>query len=190
MAESTAYEALVAEMLADIGKLHDEVKSLKDYLPAQVETVELRLAGIIGLLQKAGDSYQEALKAYTQSQGDTIRLQMEKDAHSTRQNFQRDYNDLVNSALEKIENTVKGTLQVEITEPMRGVTSALVQCTWKTIVVCLCSGLVSGLIVYAGLTLTHDSNLEASSDLGRAVATAWPNLDKKAKVAIEAARVK
>lgn len=43
MAESTALEALTAELLGDVGKLHDQVKSLGTALPDAAETI--RTAG-------------------------------------------------------------------------------------------------------------------------------------------------
>lgn len=39
MAESTALEALTAELLGDVGLLHDEVKALKETLPEVVQTL-------------------------------------------------------------------------------------------------------------------------------------------------------
>jgi hypothetical protein len=44
---------------------------------------------------------------------------------------------------------------------------------------------MSGLIVYGGITLTHNPNLEANAHLGRAVVSAWPKLDKRAKDIVE-----
>jgi len=87
MTESTPLEALVAEMLGDIGKLHDAVNTLKDVLPSQTDEVEQRLTGIIGLLQRAGDAYREQIKTYTNAQVEVIRTQMENDANTARQHF-------------------------------------------------------------------------------------------------------
>lgn len=181
-----AKDALIAEMLGDIGKLQDAVDHLKAVLPAQTDAVEQRLFGIIGLLQKAGDSYQESLKNYTQSQGDTIRVQMEKDAHIARIKFQRDTNEWTSQAIANVEKSVKDTLQAEITVPIRKLKTESARNAWKTILLCLGSGVVSGLMVYGGITLTHDPNLEADAHLGRAVAAAWPQLDKRAKEIVEA----
>lgn len=47
--EATARDALIAEMPGDIGKLHDAVESLKGVLPEQIEGVETRITGLIGL---------------------------------------------------------------------------------------------------------------------------------------------
>lgn len=180
-----AKDALIAEMLGDVGKLQEAVDHLKTVLPTQTDAVEQRLFGVIGLLQKAGDSYQESLKNYTQSQGDTIRVQMEKDAHNARIKFQRDANEWASQVIANVEKSVKDTLQTEITVPIRKLKAESAQSVWKTIMLCLGSGLVSGLIVYGGITLTHDPNLEADAHLGRAVASAWSKLDKRARDIVE-----
>ena len=44
-------DALVAEMLGDIGKLHDAVDSLSETLPAQTEAAEKRLFALVALLR-------------------------------------------------------------------------------------------------------------------------------------------
>jgi hypothetical protein len=180
-----AKDALIAEVLGDVEKLQDTVDHLKEVLPTQTDAVEKRLFGVIGLLQKAGDSYQESLKNYTQSQGDTIRVQMEKDAHNARIKFQRDTNEWASQAIANVEKSIKDTLQAEITVPIRKLKAELARSAWKTIILCLGSGLVSGLIVYGGITLTHDPNLEADAHLGRAVASAWPKLDKRSRDIVE-----
>ena len=180
-----AKDALIAEMLGDVEKLQEAVDHLKTVLPTQTDAVEQRLFGVIGLLQKAGDSYQESLKNYTQSQGDTIRVQMEKDAHNARIKFQRDANEWASQAIANVEKSVKDTLQAEITVPIRKLKAELARNAWKTILLCLCSGVVSGLMVYGGIMLTHDSNQEADAQLGKAVAAAWPKLDKRSRDIVE-----
>jgi hypothetical protein len=180
----TAKDALIAEILGDVGRLQEAVDQLKTVLPSQTDAVEQRLFGVIGLLQQAGDSYQEALKDYTQSQGDTIRVQMEKDAHNARLKFQRDTDEWVNQALASVEKSIKATVQSELTVPIRKLKSEA-RNAWKTILLCLCSGLVSGLIVFGGITLTHDTTLETDAHLGRALVSAWPKLDKRAKEIVE-----
>ena len=75
-AEPTTRDALIAEMLGDIGRLHDSVESLKNVLPSQTEEVEAKITGLIGLLSKAGDAYRGQLETYTNGQADKVRAQM------------------------------------------------------------------------------------------------------------------
>ena len=48
--ESTVRDALVAEMLGDIGKLHDAVESLKDVLPRETAAAEKRITSPVSLV--------------------------------------------------------------------------------------------------------------------------------------------
>ncbi len=187
----TAKDALIAEILGDVEKLQAAVDRLGTLLPSQTEAVEQRLFGVIGLLQQAGDSYQESLKNYTQSQGDIVRVQMEKDAHHLRLKFQQDAKEWANQTIADVEEkSVKTNRQAEISVLIRPLKIGFARNAWKTILLCLCSGVVSGLMVYGGVTLTHDPNLEADAHLGRAVAAAWPQLDKRAKEIVEAEQQK
>ena len=71
MAESTALEALTAELLGDVGVLHDQVKALREVLPGVAEqvgsTLEVqtgamlaaadKLRGILSEMEKQVDTY-------------------------------------------------------------------------------------------------------------------------------------
>jgi hypothetical protein len=188
MTASTPLEALVAEMLGDIGKLHDAVNTLKDVLPSQTDEVEQRLIGIIGLLQKAGDVYRGQIETYTNDQGELIRTQMENDAQKARQHFERDSNKAINTALSSVEHTVKNTVQTEIVAPIRTVLHALRQSAWKNIALCFGSSLIGGLIVLGGVLLIHNPNQEGLANLGRAVSLSWDKLDKNTRAIINGAR--
>lgn len=68
MGESTALEALTAELLGDVGKLHDQVKALQGALPDAAETIRAAgrdaaqdLAGAVG--KAIGDLGQAAAAA-------------------------------------------------------------------------------------------------------------------------------
>lgn len=189
MAEPTAYDALVAELLADVLKLHDEVKGLKDFLPAQVDAAEQRLGGLIALLGQAGDAYREAISSYTQSQGDIVQARIEKESQYARERLVQDYNDVANATLERVEKSVKSTLQAAIAKAKpSGDGSGQALNLWQTLTLCIVSALLSGLLVAMGTEITRDIIFEANADLGQAVAAAWPKLDKKARAAIEAER--
>ena len=106
-AEPTTRDALIAEMLGDIGRLHDSVESLKNVLPGQTEEVEAKITGLIGLLSKAGDAYRGQLETYTNGQADKVRAQMEKDAQAAKARFDRDSSDAIRAALTEVERTVR-----------------------------------------------------------------------------------
>lgn len=140
MGEPTALDALVAEMLGDIGKLHDAVQSLNSTLPRQAEEVEARITGLIGLLQKAGDGYQEAVHKFTASELEGVRVRVQQDG-----------NEAIRQALGDMQRTVKTVLQAEITGPMDAIRRAQSTALWRTLGLCLAAGLVGGLAVLIGL---------------------------------------
>lgn len=66
MAGNSHLDLLIAEMLGDVGKLHDEIRLLKDEaLPAIVTDAERKLSGVVGTLVAAGENYRAFLKDAT-----------------------------------------------------------------------------------------------------------------------------
>ncbi|ENO90953.1 hypothetical protein C662_18723 [Thauera sp. 28] len=133
-AEPTTRDALIAEMLGDIGRLHDSVESLKGVLPGQIEEVETKITGLIGLLSKAGDAYRGQLETYTNAQADIVKKQMERDAQEAKARFERDSSDAIRAALGEVERTVKNSVQ-----QLAGQRQSMGQ----TIGLCILSGLVA-----------------------------------------------
>lgn len=133
-AEPTTRDALIAEMLGDIGRLHDSVESLKNVLPGQIEEVETKITGLIGLLSKAGDAYRGQLETYTNAQADIVKKQMERDAQEAKARFDRDSSDAIRAALGEVERTIKSSVQH---------LAAQRQSMGQTIGLCILSGLVA-----------------------------------------------
>ena len=161
-AESTVRDALVAEMLGDIGKLHDAVDSLKEVLPREAEAVEERITRLIGLLHKAGDAYRAQIEAYTNAQvgtvvtkikdvGDACRGQVKTDAAGAKLDLDR----AVTGAIEEVKRTVKSTIQTEMASPVKDVVRTLQQSTWTNISFCFFSSVVGGLVSVAIWAFIH-----------------------------------
>lgn len=138
--ESTVRDALVAEMLGDIGKLHDAVESLKEVLPRETEAAEKRITGLIGLLRKAGDAYQGQMETYANSKLRTIQGQMEKDADVARARMVQ----AVEAALSEVERAVSSTVRTSMTAPVQEVVRTLQQSVWTNLGFCFLTGLVGG----------------------------------------------
>ena len=187
-AEPTTRDALIAEMLGDIGRLHDSVESLKNILPGQVEEVEAKISGLIGLLSKAGDAYRGQLETYTNGQADKVRAQMEKDALAAKTRFDRDSSDAIRAALAEVERTVKSTVQSEIATPVQKALRAQQQSIWRTLGLCVMCSLIGGMVVVTGNLWFYDKNEAAFAALGKSVAASWEKLDGKAKATINAER--
>lgn len=176
-----------AFLLVELNLMALDEKEAK--LKAQTDEAENNLTGLIGFLQKAGDVYQEQIKAYTNAQGETIRAQMEKDANTAKARFDRDSHDAIRAALTEVERVVKSTVQTEISAPVKKLLRAQDQNIWKTLALCFVCGLIGGLAVLSANAFTHDKQQEAYTELGKAVAASWDKLDNKARTAINTERV-
>lgn len=138
--ESTVRDALMAEMLGDIGKLHDAVESLKEVLPRQTETAEKRITGLIGLLRKAGDAYRDQMETYADSKLRTILGQMDKDASTARGRIDQ----TVEAARAQIEKAVSSTIRSSMTAPVQEVLRSMQQGFWINLGFCFLAGLAGG----------------------------------------------
>lgn len=178
----TARDALILEMLGDVGRLHDSVESLKNTLPAQVEEAETRIAGLIGLLQKAGDIYQSQIEQYTNAEGEKVRRALEQQAANVRQQFSEQANAKTLELLADANRTIKATVQAEVVEPARRVLGSVRQSTGRTVALALVCGLMGGAVaVGADYLLKSDSrtNEQQLMTQGGALGRAWEKLDAK-----------
>lgn len=187
-AEPTARDALIAEMLGDIGKLHDAVESLKGVLPEQIEGVETRITGLIGLLQKAGDAYKAQIEAYTNAQGEQIRTQMVKDASAAKVRFEQDASAAIKAALADVQRTIKASMQSDVAGPVQEAMQVQQKSLWKTLLLCLACGLIGGLVAVGVNMVSGDRQQDGYTALGKAVSASWNKLDAKTKALIEAER--
>ncbi len=180
-AEPTTRDALIAEMLGDIGLLHDSVESLKEVLPRETEAAEKRIIELIGLLQKAGDSYQAQIKTYTEAQASIIRSQMEESAKVGKLRFEQLTNEAIQASLSEVARAMRNTIHAEIVAPVAKAVQASKQNIWRNLSLCLLCGLIGGSVV----VLTHNKLQEQYTVLGKAVAASWSKLDAKSKALIE-----
>ncbi|MET3135223.1 hypothetical protein AAKU55_005531 [Oxalobacteraceae bacterium GrIS 1.11] len=189
-AESTTRDALIAEMLGDIGKLNDRVESLKGVLPGQIEVFEAKITGLIGHLSKAGDDYRKALSTYFDNLSEVAQIHVGKEAQAAKERFDRDSSAAIRAALTEVERTVKSTVQTEIAAPVQKVLRSQQQSIWRTLALCLACGMVGGGVVLGANLFTYDKREAGFTELGKVVAASWDKLDNKARTTINAERGK
>lgn len=131
MAGNTALDMLVAEMLGDVGKLHDQLAALNETMPVILDDVESRLTRSVGMLVKAGSMYEGALKNQTVHIVRDALMQIRDEASIAR--------DAATAATKhEIDETIMKVLADIPTEVL-----ALLQArAWPTIALCLGSALV------------------------------------------------
>lgn len=84
---STAQEALIAELLGDVGRLHDEIKALDERLPAVIANAEDQLAASVGRLSQVAknieavtEKHKEAIQQWTAAKAEEGLLSIQKSA--------------------------------------------------------------------------------------------------------------
>ena len=150
--ESTTREALLAELLGDVGRLTDSVNSLTRILPTQVLLVETKITGLIGLLKLAADLYEKQIQEHTNTNAATVRVQMEHDVLNAILKIEEKSGNAVQTMLKEVEITAKQIIKSEVINPTQKVLSNLQLSHWKTLALCIASGLLSGLVI---VTIMH-----------------------------------
>lgn len=159
-AEPTIRDALIAEMLGDIGKLHDAVLSLNETLPREVDAAEERITGLIGLLQKAGDAYRDEVKKHTQTQFENVRDQIDTDANNARRRItadaaasKRELDEAIKRVLSEIPKVIRTSMDSAISKPVQQVAASLQHSAWKNLVLCFASSVVGAAMVLIATVL-------------------------------------
>lgn len=99
-------DALLAEILGDVGLLLKSVDLLKDILPRQTEETAQRLTEIIGLIDKAGDAYITKKDASLTAH----RIQLDNDLIEVNLEFKRNLAELISG--------YEAVIKTKCTEPV------------------------------------------------------------------------
>lgn len=81
MAGSSTLDALIAEMLGDVGKLHDELQSLKEALPAFTNEAEAKLSTVVGSVVEVTNSLRAETAAHVNAAKADAAKALEGKAH-------------------------------------------------------------------------------------------------------------
>ncbi len=100
MGVSTARDALTAELLGDVGKMHDEVKAM----PEKIEKVSARLEELTGGFAKAAEYYRHEIDSF-------IKASAELNAKSCVRDVQEQVRTIVDRAIkESLGNDLAQTI--------------------------------------------------------------------------------
>lgn len=173
---NTAQEVLIAELLGDVGKLHDDIKALPGNLEKEVSPA-------LGAILKATEKAHGAI------------VQLGAAGKASFGNF---------AAAEKValRDSLKAALREEAGEALASVARELATSArihqdaakgetrqrWQWIAVAFAGSLLAGALGFYGAHLLHDKQMANEAAFGRAVGTVWDSLDAKTKERIQAAR--
>lgn len=142
MAGNTTLDMLVAEMLGDIGKLHDQLAVLNETMPALLDDVDSRLTQSVGMLVKAGSMYEGVLKNQTVQIVRDALTQIRNEATKARA-------DATTAAKHEIDETI-----MRVLADIPGEVVALLQArAWRTVALCFGAGMASSVLVLVAFLL-------------------------------------
>lgn len=187
--ESTAREALVAELLGDVGKLHDEINRLKEILPNEAQAFELQIAGLVALLKQAGDTYKVNLQTFTNGQAARLKAQTDAAVSDARSHVVQAVDAALIDSFARFDQGVKQTVQTEMAAPLLAMRRSQRRGAFRFALASAGGGLLAGLVVLFVGAQSADPSQETYLGLGKATAAAWVKLDGRAKAAINAERI-
>jgi hypothetical protein len=177
MAEQTNKDALIAEMLGDIGLLHDSVESLKLVLPEQIKTIRETTDRFDNSIQKIQANFKD-----TKQQLDLFVEEAQKNLiDKARAEVMQAIDEAMKSPLTQLKNEVSAS-----TDKINTTTS---QAYIKLIIAGLLSVLIGALAGYkiSSAAINSHAALE-NTDMknGRALSIVWGQLSQKEQEHIEA----
>jgi len=116
--ESTAKDALIAEMLGDVGKLHDKVDSLKEVLPPQVDDAVNQLLRTIGALEKCGDGFRDGVTVFVEQAKKDLSDHYDRMEAAASVKAEQNANEIIRALLSRVETQVKETVRKEVSWPV------------------------------------------------------------------------
>lgn len=173
---NTAQEVLIAELLGDVGRLHDEIKGLPEGLKTSLAPALGAIAlaskeaqatiGQLGAAEKA--SFGNFAAAEKVALRDSLKAAMREDAGEAFASVAR----VLAASAAAHDKAVKDEKRQR----------------WQWIAVALAGSLLAGALGFYGSHLLYDKQMANEAAFGRAVGTVWDSLDAKTKERIQAAR--
>lgn len=159
---NTNQEVLIAELLGDVGKLHNEIKLLP-------ESMAPTIGAIVSASKEAKtsiDGYVESQKAVFREFNNQERLVMRNELRS---NIQEEAGRIIRNAAQALETSAQVHKHTQ-----RGERCLLA-------ITALCIGIISAMVGLYGYHMYYGQQMAAEASTGRSLNIAWPRLDEKAR---------
>ena len=172
----TTRDALIHELLGDVGRLHDQVKALPDAFKESVTptlgALALAVKDAKGSIEQAGKAEKAAFGNFTAQEKvalrDSLKAALREEAGAALADVARD----LSSSARLHENAAKAESRQR----------------WQWLAVALAVGLLGGALGFYGSHLLYGQQQAEQAAFGRAVMATWGDLDAKAKDRIQKSR--
>lgn len=160
MAKNDHLDLLIAELLGDVGKLHDEIRVLKDEaLPAIVADAEEKLSTTVGHLIKAAQHFDKAVVKLTQERVEAAKADIAASAAHAKSDAISDVRQAVREAAALPIEHLVGQLNTAVTNA----NSQQGRTLQHAIIAAVVGGVVAGAIVLGGAYMLFKDSAPATS---------------------------
>lgn len=172
----TTRDALIHELLGDVGRLHDQVKALPDAFKESVAptlgALTLAVKDAKGSIKQAGKDEVTAFKHFTA-----------QDKIALRDSLKSAMGQEADAALADAARELAGAVRLHA-----DAAKAESRQRWQWLAVALAVGLLGGALGFYGSHLLYGQQQAEQAAFGRAVMATWGQLDAKTKERIQEAR--
>ena len=173
---NTAQEVLIAELLGDVGKLHDDIKALPGNLEKEISPA---LGAILKATEKAHGAIVQLGAAEKASFGNFAAAEKVALRDSLKAALREEAGDALASVARELAASAKA---------LDAATKSERRQRWQWIAVAFAGSLLAGALGFYGSHLLYGKQIDEQAAFGRAVGTVWDSLDAKTKERIQAAR--
>lgn len=173
---NTAQEVLIAELLGDVGRLHDEIKGLP-------EGLKTSLAPALGAIALASKEAQATIGQLGAAEKASFGNFAAAEKVALRDSLKAALREEAGEALASAARELAASARIH-QDAAKGETRQ----RWQWIAVAFAGSLLAGALGFYGSHLLYGKQIDEQAAFGRAVGTVWDSLDAKTKERIQAAR--
>lgn len=174
----TTRDALIHELLGDVGQLHDEIKALPEKMQQAAAPalggVTLAVKRAVEAIEKIGEAEKQSIGRFTAQEKSELRGM-----------FRQAMEDAAGEALASAARTLDRSAAVH-----QETATEYRRLKWQLPLVAALVGVLAGTVGHVGGLLLYGQQTMEQAEFGRAVSKVWNDLDDKAKQHINAARMK
>ena len=173
---NTAQEVLIAELLGDVGRLHDQIKALP-------EGLKTSLAPALGAIALASKEAQATIGQLGAAEKASFGNFAAAEKVALRDSLKAALREEAGDALASVARELAASARIH-QDAAKGETRQ----RWQWIAVAFAGSLLAGALGFYGSHLLYGKQIDEQAAFGRAVGTVWDSLDAKTKERIQAAR--
>lgn len=154
----TSRDALIAEMLGDVGRLHDELGKLRESLPAMADDVEARLSIVFGSAVKTAESLKAQSAAILSQTEQSATATMERKATELTSHFVKTIGEAAQKATNQgISETVLAAARqlVEAAGYVKASSTVFKRVGLRIFVIALVAAFVGSILAVVAVTKFH-----------------------------------